>query len=71
MFTTSIRGGKVFSAEQKIRELKSGIAKLKAISDKNKTETLPTTTIRQSAENMNDVKSEKYGMTPMTLEKNY
>ena len=34
MFTTSLRGGKAFAAEQKIRELKSRISKLKAISDK-------------------------------------
>ena len=57
MFTTSISGGKAFAAEQKIRELKSRIPKLKAISDKNKTKIPPTTIIRQSNENMNDVKS--------------
>ena len=28
MFTTSIRGGKAFAAEQKIRELKTRIAKI-------------------------------------------
>ena len=28
MFSTSIRGGKAFAAEQKIRELKTRIAKL-------------------------------------------
>ena len=28
MFTTSVRGGKAFAAEQKIRELKSRIANL-------------------------------------------
>ena len=28
MFTTSVHGGKAFAAEQKIRELKSRIAKL-------------------------------------------
>ena len=70
MFTTSIRDGKVFAAEQKIRELKSRIAKLKAISDKNKAKIPPTTIIRQSAENMNDVKSEKYGISPNDIEKN-
>ena len=34
MLTTSLRGGKTFAAEQKIRELKSRIAKLNAILDK-------------------------------------
>ena len=57
MFTTSISGGKAFAAELKIRERKSRIAKLKAISDKNKAKIPPTTIIRQSDENMNDVKS--------------
>ena len=33
MFTTSLSGGKAFAAEQKIRELKSRISKLRAISD--------------------------------------
>ena len=36
MFTMSLRGGKTFAAEQKIRELKSRISKLKAIPDKKK-----------------------------------
>ena len=46
MFTTSISGGKAFAAEQKIGELKSRIAKLKAISHKNKAKIPPTTIIR-------------------------
>ena len=41
MFTTNVRGGKAFTAKQKIGELKSRISKLKAISDK----TIPPTTI--------------------------
>ena len=68
MFTTSISGGKTFAAEQKIGELKSRIAKLKAISHKNKAKIPPTTIIRQSAENMNDVKSERYGMSSNDIE---
>ena len=31
MFTSSVRGGKAFAAEQKMRELKSRIAKLDAL----------------------------------------
>ena len=68
MFTTSIRGGKTFALKQKIRELKSRIAKLKAIFDKNKAKIPPTSIIRQSAENMNDIKSEKYGISPNDVE---
>ena len=60
MFSTSVRRGKAFAAEQKIRELKSRVVKLSAL----KTEVPPTTIILQSAENMNNVKSEKYGITP-------
>ena len=30
MFTTSVRGGKAFAAEQKIREIKTRISKLNA-----------------------------------------
>ena len=71
MFTTSIRDEKAFAAEQKIRELKSRIAKLKAISNKNKAKIPPTTIIRKSAENMNNVKSEKYGISPNNIKKNH
>ena len=59
MFTTKVRGGKAFAAEQDIRERKSRISKLKAISDKNKAKIPPTTINKQSGEIMNDVKSEK------------
>ena len=69
MFMTSIKGGKAFAAEQKIEELKSRILKLKAISNKNKAKIPPATIIRQSAENMNNVKIKKYGMSPNDIEK--
>ena len=58
IFTTSIKGVKAFAAEQKIRGFKSRIAQIKAISDKNKAKIPPTTIIKQSAQNMNDAKSE-------------
>ena len=64
MFTTTVRGGKVFVAEQKMRELKSRIAKLSAL----KMKVPPTTINLQSAENMNNVKSEKYGASPNEIE---
>ena len=56
MFTTTLRGRKAFVAEQKIRELKSRISKLKAITDKTKAKIPEVTIIKQSAENMNTVK---------------
>ena len=56
MFTTSVKGGKAFAAEQKIRELKTRIAKLNAL----KMKVLHAIVIFYSAENMNNVKSKKY-----------
>ena len=67
MFTTGLRGGKAFAAEQKIRELKSRISKLKAISDKKNAKIPAVTIVKQSAENMNNVKSEKYGISPNVI----
>ena len=66
MSTTSHRG-KAFAAEQKIRELKSRILKLRAISDKQKAKMPAVTITKQSAENMNNFKSEKYGISPNTI----
>ena len=53
MFTTSVRGGKTFAAEQKIRELKSRIAKLNA----QKLKISPTKINSSFASNMNSVKN--------------
>ena len=69
MFTTINRDGNTLTVKQKITELKSRIAKLKAMSDKNRVKIPPKTIIRQSAENMNDVKSKKYGISPNDVEK--
>ena len=60
MFKTNVHGWKAIAAEPKIRELKKRISKLKTISDQSKSKIPPTTRIKRSAENMNDVKSEKY-----------
>ena len=64
MFLSGVRGAKAFAAEQKIRELKSRIAKLSVL----KTKVPPKTIILQSAENMNNVKSKKYGITPNEIQ---
>ena len=68
MFTTSLGGGKAFAAEQKIRELRSRISKLRAISDNQKAKILAVTIIKQSAENMKNVKREKYGISSNGIE---
>ena len=60
MFTTSVRGGKAFAAEQKIRELKIRISKLNA----QKLKISPKKIILNSVANMNNVQSEKYGLSP-------
>ena len=68
MFTTSLREGKAFAVEQIIRELKSRILKLRATSDKQKAKIPTVTIIKQSTENMNNVKSEKYTTSPNVIE---
>ena len=65
MFTSSMRGGKTFAVEQKIRELKSMIGKLNAL----KLKVSPTKIITTSAENMNIVLNGKYGISPNDIEK--
>ena len=57
MFTTSVRGGKAFAAEQKIRELKTQIAKLNV----QKLKISPAKIIERSALDVNLMKSSKYG----------
>ena len=64
MFSTSISGRKVFAAQQKIRVLKTRVAKL--IIQKLKIST--TKIILKSASNMNNVLSEKYGLSPEEIE---
>ena len=51
MFATSVRGGKAFATEQKIRELKIRISKLNA----QKLNISPTKIISSSADNINSV----------------
>ena len=65
MFTSSLRGGKAFSAEQKIRELKTRIAKLNA----QKLKISPTKILQNSVLNMNIMKSVKYGLSTEEIEK--
>ena len=64
VFTSSVRGGKAFAAEQNIRELKTRIAKLNV----QKLKITPTKMIQNSALNMNNMKSEKYGLSPEEIE---
>ena len=65
MFTSALRGSKAFSAEQKIRELKTRIVKLNA----QKLEISLPKIIQNSALNMNLMKSEKYGLSSEEIER--
>ena len=64
MFTSSVRGTKAFAAEQKIRELKTRIAKINT----QKLKISPSKIIQNSTLNMNLVKSSKYGLSPEETE---
>ena len=60
MFSNPLRGGKAFAAEQKIRELKTRIAKLNS----QKLKISPRRIIEMSTENMNIQPSKKCGFSP-------
>ena len=64
MFTTSVRVSKAFAAEQKVRELKTRVAKLNA----QKLKLSPAKIIERSTLNMNLMKNKKYGMSPEEIE---
>ena len=64
MFSTSIRGGKAFAAEQKIRGLKTRIAKLASQKLKISVKKI----IKMPTANMNIQKSKKYGFSPEEVE---
>lgn len=65
MFSTALRGGKAFAAEQKIRELKTRISKL----NMEKLKISPKKIIDMSVANMNIQTSKKYGLSPDEIEK--
>ena len=65
MFSTFLRGGKAFAAEQKIRELKARIAKLFS----QKLKMSQRKIIQMSTVNMNIRPSKKYGFSPEEVEK--
>ena len=67
MFTSLVRGGKLFAAQQKIRELETKTAKLNA----QKLKITPTKIIQNSVLNINNMKSKKYGLSPEEIERRY
>ena len=65
MFTSAVRVGKAFAAEQKIRELKTRIAKVNA----QKLKVSPSEIIDKSTAKMNLRPSRKYGLPPEEVER--
>ena len=70
MFSTKIRGGKTFAAEQKIREFKKILFRSKRLHKSTKTSRLDAKKlIRNAVQNMNNTNSQKYELAPNTIEK--
>ena len=69
MFSTRLRGGKAFAAEQKIRELKKVIFKTKRRYKLQKKKINSREIIKKAVENLNRINSEKYGLSPDIIEK--
>ena len=70
MFSTKVRGGKAFAAEQKIREFKKILLKSKRLHKVTKTKRFePRKIIQKAANNMNLTTSQKYSLPPDKIEK--
>ena len=69
MFSTRLRGGKAFAAEQNIREFKKLLLKVKTFYQKSKTKFKPYEIIRKVTANMNKTKTVKYQIEPEDVEK--
>ena len=68
MLTTSLRGGKAFAAEQKIRGFKKILLRSKRIKKYNKKHIKPNYLIKKATFSLNNVKSVKYGFAPEQIE---
>ena len=69
MFSTKVRGGKAFAAEQKIREFKKLLFKSKKHHKGTKTSRVdPRKLIRNAIQNMNNTNSQKYGQPHEKIE---
>ena len=70
-FNARIRGRKAFAAEQKIREFKKMLLKVKKLNKSNNKKNQPNKIIEQATNNINTSKSEKYDIDPNTIQKKY
>ena len=69
MFSTKIRGGKAFAAEQKIREFKKILFRIKKTYKRMNKRLNSTKLIKKTVQNMNNTKSIKYDLEPEVIEK--
>ena len=70
MFSTAVRGGKAFAAEQKFRELKKRLSRLLVLQRNSKTKLKsPNIPIEKAVENMNSLLTAKYAVEPDKIEK--
>ena len=70
MFSTAVRGGKAFAAEQKLRELKKRLSRLLVLRRNSKTMLKsPNILIQKAVENMNSFPTATYGVEPDKIEK--
>ena len=69
MFHTRTRGGKAFAAEQKIREFKKLLLKMKNIVKSENKRLKPNEIIKKITLNMNNTKTQKYQIEPENVER--
>ena len=69
MFSTKVRGGKAFAAEQKIKEFKKMLLKLKDLFKKDRKRMKPIEMIKKVTLNINKTKTQKYNIEPEEVER--
>ena len=69
MFSSKNRGGKAYVAEQKIREFKKILFRIKKTYKRLKKRLNSAKLIKKTVQNMNNTKSIKYGLEPEIIEK--
>ena len=67
MFHTKLRGGKVFAAEQKIREFKKILLRVKRFRKFRKNRIRPNELLKKAAQNMRETISARYQLAPETI----
>ena len=68
MFSTTTRGGKAFAAEQKIREFKKTLFRIKKTYKRLNKKLNSAKLIKKAVQNMNNTKSIKYDLEPEIIE---